>query len=155
MYLGWNFRGRVSREYVDRLTGAAFSFANNAAICSAIDFETVNPEREKLIEAANAVGADFEQFIAQQSRAASAAGDLSLLFALTQHFIISRLGEWSGIPPRIPLASVEITKTVVSHIFIFIPTVIYPSIGCQELDLPPRPRSRPDLLRTHLLHVFL
>jgi len=50
-------------------------------------------EGVKLSEPPNEIGAASEQFVAQQRRAASAAGDLSLLFALSQHFIILAFDE--------------------------------------------------------------
>lgn len=64
------------------------SFGNNAAICSAIDLEIWAFDGEKLSDALEGVGTDSEQLTAQHKPAEVAAGDPSLLFALSQHFII-------------------------------------------------------------------
>jgi hypothetical protein len=48
---------------------------------------------EKLNDALDEVGVDSEQLTAQHKRVASAAGVLSLLFALSQHFIILSFDE--------------------------------------------------------------
>lgn len=69
-------------------------------------------EGVKLNEPPSEMGAAFEQFVAQQRRAASAEGDVSLLFALSQHFIIFPLGEWSGVPATTPPAIAKSTKRI-------------------------------------------
>jgi ABC-type phosphate transport system substrate-binding protein len=58
-----------------------------------MDLEFFKADGEKLNEPAVDVGAGSEQLTAQHKREASAAGVLSLLFALSQHFIILLLGE--------------------------------------------------------------
>jgi hypothetical protein len=71
---------------------------------------------EKLNDALEGVGAEFEQFTAQHKRAMLASGDRSLLFALSQHFIISPLGEWSGVPDTTPPAR---AKSKISNVIRF------------------------------------
>jgi hypothetical protein len=75
---------------------------NTAAICPAADLGVVTFDGLKLNEPPNEIGAEFEQFVEQQRRAASAEGDLSLLFASAQHLIILPLGECSGVPDATP-----------------------------------------------------
>ena len=75
-------------------------------------------EGVKLNEPPNEIGAKFEQFVAQQRRAASAEGDLSLLFAFSQHFIILPLGEWSGVPDTTPPTTVKSTKRIKTRVSI-------------------------------------
>ena len=135
MYLCWSVREIISREYCGVVEDWAFFFGNNAAISSAIDFEIAIFDGEKLNDMLDGVGVEFEQLTEQHKRAASAAGVISLLLALSQHFIISLLDEWSGVPPRIPLPSVETTKNVVNHFFIFCLTLFYISVICQGLFL--------------------
>ena len=93
MYLGWNVRQRISREYWGDVESRAFAFGNKDAICSAINFGIVAVEGEKLNDALDGVGVEPEQFSAQHKRAILASGVLSLLFALLQHFIMRPLGE--------------------------------------------------------------
>jgi len=59
---------------------------------------------EKLNDTLEGVGVDSEQFSPQHKRAMLASGDLSLLFALSQHFIILSFGECSGVPDTTPPA---------------------------------------------------
>ena len=73
-------------------------------------------EGVKLNEPPNESGAAFEQFVAQQRRAASAEGDLSLLFALSQHFIILPLGACSGVPDTTPPTTVKSTKRIKTRV---------------------------------------
>ncbi len=80
-----------------------------------IDFVTVLFDGAKLHELPNEVGADSEQFTAQQSRAASALGVLSLLLALSQHFIIWLLAECNGVPDTTPSARAKTNKSKVSR----------------------------------------
>ncbi|MBK8464274.1 MAG: hypothetical protein IPL32_00445 [Chloracidobacterium sp.] len=72
----------------------------------------------KLNEPPNEIGAAFEQFVAQQRRAASAEGDLSLLLALSQHFIILPLGAWRGVPATTPPTTVKSTKRIKTRVII-------------------------------------
>lgn len=69
-----------------------------------MDLEIVKLHGEKLNEPAEEVGADSEQLTAQHNRVASAAGVVSLLFALSQHSIISSFTECSGVPDTMPPA---------------------------------------------------
>lgn len=73
-------------------------------------------EEEKLNDELDGVGVEFEQFIAQHKRAMLASRDLSLLFALSQHFIILSFGEWSGVPDTTPPAS---AKSKISNVRLF------------------------------------
>lgn len=57
-----------------------------------MDLETDTFEGEKVVEIPDVVGADSEQFTAQQSALAKASAVLSLLFALSQHGIILSFG---------------------------------------------------------------
>ena len=65
------------------------------------------------------VGAEFEQFKAQHKREASADGDLSLLFALSQHFIIDSFDERRGVPDTTPPTSANRIKSNVKRFAIF------------------------------------
>ena len=64
-------------------------------------------EEEKLNDVLEEVGVESEQFSPQHNRAILASGDLSLLFALSQHFIILSFDEWSGIPEAMPPRSAK------------------------------------------------
>ena len=113
MYLGCRVRGMILR--VDSEEGGdncCVLFENNAAICSAIDFELIIFDGEKLNDALDGVGTDSEQLTAQHKAAAFAAGVPSLLFALSQHFIILPLNEWSGVPDTTPPTTLKSTKRV-------------------------------------------
>lgn len=81
-----------------------------------MDLYIVMMEGVKLNEPPNEIGAGFEQFVAQQRPAASAEGDLSLLLALSQHFIILPLGEWSGVPDTTPPTTVKSTKIIKTRV---------------------------------------
>jgi hypothetical protein len=59
---------------------------------------------EKLNDALEGVGVDSEQLSPQHTRAILAICDLSLLFALSQHFIIPSFGECKGVPETMPPA---------------------------------------------------
>ena len=72
----------------------------------------------KLNEPPGAIGAEFEQFVAQQRRAASAEGDLSLLLALSQHFIIVSLRACSGVPDATLPARAKSTKRIKTRVSI-------------------------------------
>ena len=80
-----------------------------------MDLELFKADGKKLNEPAEDVGADSEQLTAQHKRDASAAGVLSLLFALSQHFIILLFGEWSGVPERTLLARAKRKKDNISR----------------------------------------
>ncbi|MGB7070660.1 MAG: hypothetical protein WBD22_14300 [Pyrinomonadaceae bacterium] len=69
---------------------------------------------EKLKDAPDEVGVELEQLTAQHNRDACAAGVLSLLFALSQHFIICPRGACSGVPANTPPARAESKKSNVS-----------------------------------------
>jgi hypothetical protein len=88
MYLCWSVRGRVLRAIGETVGETSLFVGNKSDICSPTDREIVMFDGEKFPEKPAEVGADSEQFTAQQSRAASAAGDFSLLRALSQHAII-------------------------------------------------------------------
>lgn len=116
MYLGCRVRGMILR--VDSEEGGdncCVLFENNAAICSAIDFEIVIFDGEKLNDALDGVGTDSEQLTAQHKSAAFAAGDLSLLFALSQHFIILSFHACSGVPDTTPPARTKTKNSNVSR----------------------------------------
>lgn len=89
-----------------------FDTGNKVAICPAIDLQNVKFEGVKLNEPLDDIGTEFEQFVAQHRRAASAEGDASLLLALSQHFIILSFGEWSGVPDTTPLTTDKSTKRI-------------------------------------------
>ena len=73
---------------------------------------------EKLNDAPDGVGVESEQFTAQQRRVASAAGDRSPLFALSQHFIILSFVECSGVPDTTPPIRVTSMKSNVYRLII-------------------------------------
>ena len=56
------------------------------------------------------VGVESEQFTAQHKRAILVSFDLSLLFALSQQFIIGSFGECKGVPDTTPTASAPSNK---------------------------------------------
>jgi len=93
MNLGWNVRGRVSREKRDDAGSRSLRLGESCSIWPAMDLELFKADGTKLNEPAEDVGADSEQLTAQHKRDASAAGVFSLLFALSQHFIILLFGE--------------------------------------------------------------
>ena len=99
----------------------------------------VTDDAEKLLENLVEVGAESVQFRAQQSRASVASADLSLLFALSQHLIMSIFSECKGIPATTPPASAKRRNTDVSHLFISILTIFDASTGCQQLYSAERP----------------
>ena len=72
-----------------------------------MDFEIAEFDGEKLVEIPDDVGVDSEQLTAQQSWLADACVVLSLLFALSQHFIIPSFGECKGVPATTPVASAK------------------------------------------------
>jgi|CXWL01.1.fsa_nt_gi hypothetical protein len=111
MYLGWSFGGMILRVDSEGGDNCGVLFENNAAICSAIDLEMEILEEEKLYDALDEVGTDSEQLTAQHKSAAFAAGDLSLLLALSQHFIILSFGECSGVPDTTPPTRATSTKS--------------------------------------------
>ena len=114
------------------MIGAAFSFEKSAAIWSAIDRVTVKFAGAGLNEAPDEVGVDCEQFTAQQRRAASAFGEVSLLFARLQHSIMPSIGACSGIPATTPEASARIMTSIVSRVAIF--STIFPDRAkCQSI----------------------
>lgn len=114
MYLGWKVRERISREYRGFADNRNFAFGNKAAIWSAIDLETSDIDGEKLNDALDEVGIDSEQLTAQHKRAACAEGVLSLLLALSQHFIMCPLAACSGVPANTPEAKAKSRKSNVS-----------------------------------------
>jgi len=64
------------------------------------------------------MGAELEQFVGQQRRAASDEGDVSLLLALSQHFIILPPGAWRGVPATTPPTTVKSTKRIKTRVII-------------------------------------
>lgn len=72
----------------------------------------------KLNDTPDGVGVELEQFIAQHKRAASAAGVLSLLLALSQHFIIWSRGECKRVPADTSPASTKSKKSNVKRLTI-------------------------------------
>lgn len=91
---------------------------NKEAICAAIDLEIVMFEGTELNVKAGDAGTDSEQFIQQHKRAILASRDLSLLFALSQHFIIRLFGAWSGVPDTTPPARAKSTKRIINRLII-------------------------------------
>ncbi|MGH9946096.1 MAG: hypothetical protein ACRD6X_02745 [Pyrinomonadaceae bacterium] len=71
------------------------------------------------------VGAESEQFKAQQSRAMDATGEESLLVALGQQSIISIFSERKGIPAAMPPASAKIMRHDVSQFFTVFTKLLY------------------------------
>jgi len=69
-----------------------------------MDLATVVVEGVKLNEMPDGAGIDSVQLTAQHKRVAFAAGDLSLLLALSQHFIILLFDAWRGVPDTTPPA---------------------------------------------------
>ncbi|MGB7203111.1 MAG: hypothetical protein WBD16_12740 [Pyrinomonadaceae bacterium] len=62
------------------------------------------------------MGTDSEQFIEQQRRVASAAGERSLLFALSQQLIIFSFGACSGVPDTTPPSNATSKSNNVSRL---------------------------------------
>jgi len=79
-------------KYSGAVAGRSERIGNKLAIWSAIDFEIVAFDGEKLNDIPDGVGTVSEQLTAQHNRVASAIGDGSLLFARLQHFIIWSFG---------------------------------------------------------------
>lgn len=79
------------------------------------------------------VGADVEQFIAQQRRETSADFDRSRLFDRLQHSIIPSFGSCSGVPASTPEASDRITSSNVS-LFAIILTIFLTRRNCQYVN---------------------
>lgn len=69
------------------------SFLSNEAICLMIESLIIPVEGEKLNDELEDVGAELLQLKTQHNCAAFTSGILSLLFALSQHFIIRLLPE--------------------------------------------------------------
>lgn len=90
-------------------------------------------EGEKLKDAPEGVGTEFAQFKAQHNCVANTSGVFSLLFALSQHFIIWLLSECRGIPASTPPARARIRKSDVSHLFIYRFTILNQLKLCQDL----------------------
>lgn len=83
-----------------------------------MDSETTTPDGAKFTEKPGETGAGSEQLTAQQSIAPRTAGVLTLLFALSQHFIILSLRACRGVPARTPPTSVDKIKKAVTKRFI-------------------------------------
>lgn len=77
-------------------------------------------EGEKLNDVLEEVGAESLQFNAQHNCAAITSGVLSLLFALSQHFIIWLFPECKGIPANTPLPKAKIRTNDATHLIILI-----------------------------------
>lgn len=75
MYLGWNVREMALRENWSGADPRIIDGGNNAAICSAIDFEIAIFEGEKLNNVLDGAGADSEHFRPQHKPATLASGD--------------------------------------------------------------------------------
>jgi hypothetical protein len=142
MYLGWNVCERSSRENCSVLTGAIFPFAKSSAICSATDVVITKFVGVELKEPTGDDGTELEQFKAQHKREASADGDLSLLFALSQHFIILPFGACSGVPETTPPAKVKSRKNNMRRFAINL-NIFLVSGDCQSLSLTNHFRSPP------------
>jgi hypothetical protein len=89
----------------------------------------------KLNDTPDGVGVDSVQLRAQHKRAASALSDLSLLRALSQHFIFFSFGACSGVPETTPAA---IVKTINSNVSRFITKlrISRPLRESQSITLP-------------------
>ena len=93
MYLGWNDRAITANSYDWGIDGLIQSILNRSSIWAEIESSTATDDGEKLNERPDEVGAESVQFNAQHSCAAVTAADFSLLFALSQHFIIPIFSE--------------------------------------------------------------
>ena len=135
IYLGWSIRGRVSREIWWIVEGRDFAMGNNAATCSDIDLGTMMFDGAELNDMPDDVGTDSEQLTAQQRRAASACGDLSFPFALSQQSIIllSISPPCRGIPASTPPARAKTRKKDVSQFFIAKVTIFTNQRCCQSI----------------------
>ena len=135
MYLGWKIRGRVSPEIRWIGEGRDLTDGNNAEICSEIDLGIVMFDGAKLNDIPDEVGTDSEQLTAQQRRAASACGELSFPFALSQQSIIllSIFPVCKGIPASTPPARAKTRKKVVSQFFIAKVTIFTNQRCCQSI----------------------
>lgn len=122
-----------SREHDGDVIGAAFSFAKSDAIWSAIELVTVKFAGVGLNDADEEVGGACEQFTAQQRRAASAFGDVSLLLARLQHSIMPSIGACRGIPASTPVARARITNSIVSRLAIRL-TIFPDREMCQSIN---------------------
>ena len=118
MYLCWRVRGRISRLYLSETRRLVVSFWKSAEICSETDLEISTFEGVKLNDTPDEVGVGLEQFTAQHRRAASADGDRSLVFALSQQSIIwPSVPECNGIPASTPPASAKSKNRDVTCLF--------------------------------------
>ena len=135
MYFGWTFCGNDSRSNDMKIVESGFSFLSRSkAICLTIESEIITAEGEKLSDTPEGVGMESVQFKAQHKRVALACGDCSLLFAFLQQLIIrlSIFPEWEGIRANTPPARVKSRNNDVSHLFIFVFTILVESNLCQE-----------------------
>jgi hypothetical protein len=87
MYLGWKERGSTGVWYECASTLGVRARPNISPICDAIDVSIATEEGEILNDKPDVTGDVSPQSITQRSRASEAAGVLSLLRALSQHFI--------------------------------------------------------------------
>lgn len=85
-----------------------------------IESLTIMAEGEKLNDVPEEFGTEFVQFKAQHNWAADTSGVLSLLFALSQHFIISLLPACRGIPANTPFPKAKIRSNDENHLIILI-----------------------------------
>ena len=119
MYLGGDSGGKLVNSTGKETIELGSSFLNSEAICLIIEsLITTAIGDEKLRIEPGDVGIGLVQFNAQHNRAAFASGERSLLFALSQHFIIWLFPECSGMPASTPPARAKTTNKVVSHLFI-------------------------------------
>ena len=134
MYLGGDFCGMIRRSNEIATIESDSSSLRSDVICLTIESLIITIEGEELNDEPGEVGNGLEQFIAQHKRAALASGDFSLLFALSQHFIIwlFPFPECSGMPASTPPARAKTTNKVVSHLFICRLTILNQSNRCQE-----------------------
>lgn len=124
MYLGWNNREITVNSCEWEIDGLIRSILNRSAICGEIDSLIATDDGEKLNDKPDEVGAESEQFNAQQRRATDASRDWSLLFALSQHFISRIFSECTGVPANTPPASAKRRKNDVRNLFIVNLTIL-------------------------------
>ena len=86
-----------------------------SAICEAIDLSIAIDDGEKLNDSPDDVGDVSLQSMTHRTRASDAAGDLSRLRALSQHFI-DILAECNGIPANTPPAKAMRSNSDVAHL---------------------------------------
>lgn len=132
--MGRNLCGRMVRSNEICTVGSGLSLLKSDVICLMIESLIITIEGEELNDEPGDVGEESVQLRAQQSRAALISGVLSLLFALSQHFIIwlFPFPECSGIPASTPPARAKTMNRDVSHLFIYRFTILNQSNRCQE-----------------------